>query len=139
MSSPDAVGQGRRILVADEDPRVVEFIIKTLRADHHTVFHAYDGMSAVELAFALDECHLVITNTKVDGLAGNELVQILRKRMPHLPMMYIANIVSDPAFEASLPLDVPILREPFTAADLRAMVAGMLDGRNGKTSPTLVG
>ena len=128
MSSPDSVGKGRRILVADEDPKVVEFIIKALRADHHTVFHAFDGLSAVELAFALDECHLVITNTKVDGLAGNELVQILRGRMPHLPMMYVANTGSNPAFEATLPRDVPILREPFTADELRAMVTGLLDG-----------
>src|SRR4051812_9384890 len=129
MSSPtsaELLGH-RRIVVADEDPKVVEFIIKTLREDGHTVFHAYDGLSATELVFAIDECHLVITNTRVSGLPGVELVNLLRKRLPNLPMLYIANIDrSTPAIEAKLPRTVPIPREPFTAADLRALVGPLL-------------
>jgi two-component system, OmpR family, response regulator len=130
MSSPVPVelpGQ-RRILVADEDPKVVAFIIQTLREDGHAVFHAYDGLSAVELALSLGtECHLVITNTRVDGMPGVELVYQLRTQMPSLPMMYIANIDrSTPAIEGKLPRNVPIIREPFTADELRAMVGPLL-------------
>jgi CheY-like chemotaxis protein len=40
----------RRIIVADEDKAAVAFIIHTLREDGHTVFHAYDVLSAVQLA-----------------------------------------------------------------------------------------
>ncbi|HEU5040846.1 MAG TPA: response regulator [Gemmatimonadales bacterium] len=120
----------RRILVADEDPKVVEFIIRTLREDGRAVFHAYDGLSATELAFALNEVGLVITNTKVSGLPGIELVYVLRTRLPNLPILYIANIDrSTPAIEAKLPRDVPILREPFTAEQLRAIVADLLAGK----------
>jgi DNA-binding NtrC family response regulator len=130
MSSPSVADLARhqRVLVADEDPKIVAFIIETLREDGYAVFHAYDGLSATELAFALGtECHLVITNTRVDGLPGVELVYMLRTRMPNLPMMYIANIDrSTPAIEAKLPRDVPILREPFTAEDLRAIVGPLL-------------
>jgi DNA-binding response OmpR family regulator len=61
----------RRILVADEDPAVVTFVVETLREDGHAVFHAYDGRSAAELAFALDPCHLVISNTRVNGGPGS--------------------------------------------------------------------
>jgi DNA-binding response OmpR family regulator len=129
MASPlsaDVTGR-RRILVADEDPKVVEFIIDTLREDGHAVFHAFDGLAATELAFTLDIVHLVITNTKVSGMPGIELVYQLRSRMPHLPIMYLANIDrSTPAIEAKLPRDVPILREPFTAGELRAVVATLL-------------
>jgi DNA-binding NtrC family response regulator len=125
---PADLARHQRILVADEDPKVVAFIIQTLREDGYAVFHAYDGLSAVELAFTLGtECHLVITNTKVDGLPGIELVYQLRTRMPNLAMLYIANIDrSTPAIEAKLPRDVPILREPFTAEDLRAVVGPLL-------------
>jgi hypothetical protein len=35
---------------------------------------------------------------------------------------------SAPETEAQLPPDVPILREPFTADELRTQVAAMLDG-----------
>jgi DNA-binding NtrC family response regulator len=130
MSSPTAadVTSRRRILVADEDAKVVAFIIQTLRKDGHAVFHAYDGLSATELAFALDEVHLVISNTKVNGMPGIDLVYLLRERLPLLPILYIANIDrSTPAIEAQLPSDVPIIREPFTADELRGVVARLLD------------
>ena len=90
--NPALAGRGRRILVADEDPQVVAFIIRTLRADGHAVFQAYAGLSATELAFAIDECHLVITNSRVGGLAGIDLVYELRARLPELPIVYLANL-----------------------------------------------
>ncbi len=42
----------RHIIVADEDPAVVAFILQLLRQDGHSVFHAYDAMSATQLASA---------------------------------------------------------------------------------------
>jgi DNA-binding NtrC family response regulator len=125
MSTPvpaDLTGR-RRVIVADEDPKVVAFIIQILREDGHAVFHAYDGLAATELAFALDEVHLVISNTRVSDRPGIELIYELRTRLPHLPVLYMANIDrSTPAIEAKLPRDVPILREPFTAEQLRGLV-----------------
>jgi DNA-binding NtrC family response regulator len=105
-------------------------LIDPAAANNFAVFHAYDGPSATELAFALDEVHLVITNTRVSGLAGIELIYTLRARLPNLPIAYIANIDrSTPAIEDKLPRDVPILREPFTAEDLRALVRKLLAGK----------
>jgi DNA-binding response OmpR family regulator len=130
MSSPtsaDIAGR-QRIIVADEDPSVVHFIIQSLREDGYAVFQAYDGLSATELAFAVDPVHLVITNTRVNSVAGVELIHILRQHLPNLPIVYIANIDrSTPAIEAQLPANVPILREPFTADQLRAVVTGLLN------------
>lgn len=127
MHATDSRHHRQRILVADEDPIVVHFIIQTLRGEGFAGFHAYDGLSATELAFALDEVHLVITDTRVDGTPGVELIQLLRTRLPGLPIIYLANIDrSTPELEAKLPEDVPILREPFSADDLRTLVASLL-------------
>jgi CheY-like chemotaxis protein len=101
---------GRHIIVADEDPQMVEFIIRTLRADGHAVFHAYDVLSATQLAIGLENCDLVISNTKVEGADGVKLIQYLRKRLPALPIIYLANTGrSTPEVEAQLPANVPIL------------------------------
>ena len=127
--TPDGLNSRPRILVADEDPKVVAFIIETLRKDGLAVFHAYDMLSATELAFALDEVHLVITNTRVNGTPGIEFVSVLRTRLPALPILYIANIDrSTPAIEARLPRNVPIIREPFTAEQLQTLVTSLLEG-----------
>jgi DNA-binding NtrC family response regulator len=125
--SPPAFS-GRHIVVADEDPKMVDFVIRTLREDGHAVFHAYDVLSATQLAISLQTCDLVISNTKVEGADGVELMLYLRKRQPDLPIIYLANIGrSTPEAEAQLPPDIPILREPFTTEDLRGTVHAMLD------------
>ena len=112
-----------RIVVADEDAAVVAFIITTLREDGNAVFHAYDALSATQLAFSLDTCHLVISNTRVEGVPGIELIRELRQRLPSLPILYLANVGrSTPELESQLPSNVPILREPFTADELLAAV-----------------
>ena len=62
-------------------------------------------------------------------MPGINLVYELRTRLPNLPVLYIANVDrSTPAIEAKLPRDVPILREPFTAEQLRAVVGQLLAG-----------
>jgi CheY-like chemotaxis protein len=120
-----------RIVIADEDPAVVQFVIQTLRKDGNAVFHAYDALSAVELALSLDRCDLLISNTRVEGLPGVELIRQLRTRLPDLPVIYVANIGrSTPELEAQLPPGVPIIRAPFTADELRTAVRPFLsDGR----------
>jgi CheY-like chemotaxis protein len=126
-----ATFSGRHIVVADEDSRVVDLIIRTLREDGHAVFHAYDVLSATQLALGLQSCDQILSNTKVQGADGVELFVYLRSRMPDLPIIYLANIGrSTPELEAQLPAGVPVLREPFTVEELRSAVAAMLDGKH---------
>ena len=109
---------------------MVAFIVLLFRQDGHAVFHAYDGLAAIELALSLQQVDLVISDTRVGGLPGVSLIYQLRSHLPDLPIMYIANIDrSTPALEAKLPRNVPILREPFTAEELRAMVYRLLKDR----------
>lgn len=124
----------RQIVVADEDKVAMAFIVKTLREDGHMVFHAYDVLSAVQLAHEMPSIDLVISNTKVEGIDGVGLILRLREDRPEVPIIYLANTGrSTPELEAMLPSDVPIIREPFTAEKLREAVGMMLDGKqNGK-------
>jgi DNA-binding response OmpR family regulator len=138
MQSPDWVPSDthRRIIVADEDPKAVDQIVSTLREDGHTVFSAYDVLSAVQLANELPIIDLVISNTKVQGIDGVGLILRLRQDRPDLPIIYLANTGrSTPEAEAALPPDVPILREPFTPEKLRAGVKAMLDGKGDGKRP----
>jgi DNA-binding response OmpR family regulator len=122
-----------RIVIADEDPHLVQFVVETLRKDGNAVFHAYDGLSAAQLAFSLDRCDLLISNTRVQGVPGIELIRQLRLRLPKLHILYVSNLGrSSPEVEAQLPADVPVLREPFTADELLAAVRPFLVDGNGR-------
>jgi CheY-like chemotaxis protein len=130
MSSPipGVTHPARHIIVADEDPVAVATIVRILRADGHAVFHAYDVLAATQLAFSVLPCDLVVSDTKVEGSDGVELITMLRQRKPDVPVIYLANTGrSTPELEAKLPADVPILREPFTEEKVRAAVRGIFD------------
>ena len=118
---------GSYVVVADEDRTIANFVIETLERDGHSVFWAYDGVSATQLALNLKVCDLVISNSRVGGRPGVDLINDLRERMPWLPILYLANGGrSGPEVERRLPADVPVLREPFTADDLRTAVSPLL-------------
>jgi DNA-binding response OmpR family regulator len=137
MRPPRSAFDGRFIVVADEDRAVAGLVIETLLDEGHAVFQAYDGLSAVELALGLKVCDLVISNTRVGGVAGLELIHELRVELPELPIVYLANQGrSWRGLERQLPDDVPVLREPFTAEVLRAVVHPLLTaGRESRPRP----
>jgi DNA-binding response OmpR family regulator len=121
---------GRYIVVADEDRSIVGKVIDPLLLEGHAVFQTRDGRSAIELACGLRVCDLVISNTRVGGHPGVELIGQLRARLPTIPFLYLANKGrSTPELERQLPDDVVILREPFTAEELLAAVRSLLPPR----------
>lgn len=119
--------EGSYIVVADEDRTIANFVIDTLETDGHSVFWAYDGISAIQLALSLKVCDLVISNSRVGGQQGVDLIVDLRERLPWISILYLANDArSTPDQEGQLPADVPILREPFTGDDLLAAIRPLL-------------
>jgi len=123
MSSRRPGFAGRYIVVADEDRTIANEVIEALTADGHAVFLAYDGVSALELAYGLKICDLVISNSRTGGKPGLELIRELRALLPAVPVLYLSNgHRSTPELERALPPGVAILREPFTAEELRGAV-----------------
>jgi DNA-binding response OmpR family regulator len=131
MRSPaPGIFDRQRIVVADEDFAIATFVVETLRKDGHAVFHALDGLSAIQIADTLDKCHLLISDTRIRGIAAMDMIAELRRRRPDLPIVYIANVGrSTPELEEQLPAGVPILREPFTGEELRAVAEALLRGK----------
>jgi two-component system response regulator VicR len=119
--------EGRYIVVADEDRTIANEIIEVLTAEGHAVFLAYDGLSALELAFGLKVCDLVISNSRTGGKPGVELIHELRTMLPWVSVLYLANGGrSTPDLERELPAGVGILREPFSVSELRHAVGSLL-------------
>jgi two-component system cell cycle sensor histidine kinase/response regulator CckA len=120
---------GAHIVCADEDPRLLDFIVATLRKAEYCAFQAYDGLAALELVLALRVVDLLITNTKMPGLTGPKLIRQVREQFPDLPILYIRNHDAPGGVPDGLPANVPILHEPFTAEQLIEEVSELL-GKN---------
>jgi hypothetical protein len=85
--------------------------------------HAGDASSAA-LDLALRHCHLFICGSGIGGVSAIDLIGDVHERMPGLAILYLADAIRwTPKLVARLPVDVTILREPFTAEALRTGVA----------------
>ncbi|MEI7895149.1 MAG: response regulator, partial [Myxococcales bacterium] len=70
--------EGRRVLVADDDPAVTWFLSDLLRAAGCEVFEALDGQRALEIAMEQGP-DLVVSDVLMPGLDGFSLCRLLRR------------------------------------------------------------
>jgi DNA-binding response OmpR family regulator len=105
----------RQIVVTDDDPKLMAFLVDTLRGAGHSVFATFDADSACVLALILPELDLVVTNTRWGTVSNRELIRLVRSKRPGLPILHIGEPMPNPD---GLLDDVPALREPFTANQL---------------------
>jgi DNA-binding response OmpR family regulator len=112
-----------RIVVTDDDPNLMAFLVGTLRDDGHCVFAAYDGDSAFELALLIPDLDLLVTNTRWGAVTNRELIRLVRNKKPGLPILHIGEPMPNPD---GLLDDVPALRQPFTADQLLAKVRDLV-------------
>ena len=104
-----------RIVVTDDDPRLMAFLVGTLRDAGHCVFAAYDGTSACELALLIPDLDLLVTNTRCGLVTNQDLIRSVRSKRPGLPILHIGDPMPNPNGMLD---DVPALGQPFTAEQL---------------------
>jgi CheY-like chemotaxis protein len=112
-----------RIVVTDDDPNLMTFLVATLRDAGHCVFAAYDGDSACELALLIPDLALLITNTRWGVVSNRELIRLVRSERPGLPILHIGEPMPNPD---GLLDDVPALQQPFTADQLLGKVRDLV-------------
>jgi DNA-binding response OmpR family regulator len=115
-----------RIVASDDDPKLLAFVVATLRDVGHCVFSAYDAESACELALALDELDLLITNTRLGTTSARELIRAVRRQKPELPILHLGERLPNPD---GLLDDVLNLPDPITAETLVNAVQDLLARR----------
>jgi CheY-like chemotaxis protein len=132
MSSPlSAPRRGLRIVVTDDDPKLLSAIVQILSDAGHNVFAAYDGLSACELAEYIPNLDLVISNTRMRTLKAPELIDRVRSAKPWLAILHLG----DPLPSGPL-TGVPSVREPFTAGELLDAISALLaSSANGPEKP----
>jgi CheY-like chemotaxis protein len=91
-----AVGDlaGRRILVADDEPDFVTFISTVLQDNGATVFEAFDGESALEIA-RKEKPDLITLDITMPGKSGDEVFEMLRND-PELRSIRVCIITGKP-------------------------------------------
>jgi len=112
-----------RIVVTDDDPRLMAFLVSSLRGAGHRVFAAYDGASACELALLVPDLDLLVTNTRWGAVTNRDLIRSVRQKRPELPILHIGDPMPNPD---GLLDDVPALPPSFTREQLLEAVRNLV-------------
>ncbi len=113
------------ILVVDDDHEVRAFIAVSLESLGYSVVEAERGADALaRLGESIPD--LVLMDFAMPEMNGAEVASAVREQHPGLPIMFVTGYAESEQLEAALGIDVPVLRKPFTVAQLAAAVEEQL-------------
>ena len=129
---PDqVVGDGRTVLLVDDEPDILGFMELALREDGYEVVTASSGRDALSL---LDRASpsLILLDAKMPAMGGEEFLSELRRRPgPHVPVVLVTAVRMQASEAASLGAQ-DFLAKPFDLDELQACVARHVRPREGR-------
>src|ERR1700712_1323118 len=78
--------QTAKILVADDEQNLRRVLVTMLRRDGHEVVQAASGLEAIE---RLAEADVVITDLRMPGADGMEVLRTASRTQPHIPVIMV--------------------------------------------------
>ena len=109
----------RTVLVADDDPRMLELLERILRRENYELILADSGPAAIAAVAGRPKLDLLIADVMMPDMKGPELAEKLRATYPDLPVLYQTGF-SDALFEGVQDLGdrSAFVEKPFTARGL---------------------
>lgn len=114
------------ILVADDDPILLETVSQVLSEPGYTVVTARDGYEAVRI-LADRHIDLMITDIKMPGLSGIELAAQAKLFRPRLHIIYLSGHVGQK--ERAAAVFGMLIQKPVRAPDLLKAVEQEMNTR----------
>jgi two-component system, cell cycle sensor histidine kinase and response regulator CckA len=127
-------GAGQTILVVDDEDAIRQVVQRILDSAGYHVRTAGSGAAALDLD-AQSGCQLLVTDVVMPGMSGRRLAELMRRRHPGLPVLYMSGY-SDGLLETE-PLgdqDIGFVEKPFTAHGVLQRVHVLLTSSEVSTS-----
>ncbi len=133
------MSNGAKILLIEDDPGIVMTLRRLLREEGHEPAVETRGDSGLKHALA-EEVELVITDMKMPGLGGLDLVRDLHAAKPRLPIILMtAHGTTETAIEATKAGAFDYLLKPFEMQELLVLVDKAITSRRLMTEPVEMG
>jgi signal transduction histidine kinase/CheY-like chemotaxis protein len=126
---PPPKGSGTVLLVED-DAAVRGLAREVLQEQGYTVLAAGSGAEALEaVEHHADKIDLLLTDVIMPGMAGDELVEHLRLRLPGLKVVFVSGYANESIPKIITDGHTAFLQKPFPVEDLVRKVYEMTAGR----------
>ena len=113
-------GEGERVLVVDDEEFVLESARQTLESAGYEVRTALDAAATLRLVEEEGEAvDIVVTDLRMPGMSGLELIRTLRDRHPTLPIVAASGVADGRTEEALDAGAQTFLAKPFSEEKLR--------------------
>ncbi|MGH7980738.1 MAG: response regulator [Limisphaerales bacterium] len=115
-----------RILLVEDEKKVADIVARGLKAERYAVDVTHDGLNGWEMANAYDY-DLAVLDLMLPGMNGTELLQKIRRKNPHIPILILTarDSMDDKVknFEAGAD---DYMTKPFAFAELLVRVKALL-------------
>jgi DNA-binding response OmpR family regulator len=119
---------GARLLVVDDEQRILDFVARGLRAEGYSVEVARDGKAGLDAALT-QPYDLVILDLLMPGVDGREVLRRILERKPGQAVLILSALTDTPTKVEALELGAEdYLAKPFSLAELLARVRARLRG-----------
>src|SRR5512138_2904182 len=120
---------GAKILIVDDEEVIREGLSRILSDEGNQVALSESGFSAIE-KMQKEPFHLVITDLKMPGMNGMEVLRAIRVLQPEVPVIFITGYSTvETAVEAMKNGAFDYLAKPFTAEQLLEKVGKAMEQR----------
>ena len=118
-----------RVLVAEDDTEMRWLVAHALRRDGYDVVEARNGdelyreLSMRFVRFGDPNLDLIVTDVRMPGRSGLDVVELLRKLATDIPLIVMTAFGDDEVRTRAGAAGAVLLDKPFDLADLRAAAA----------------
>jgi two-component system cell cycle sensor histidine kinase/response regulator CckA len=120
-------GHGGRVLVVEDQGQVREVTARLLRRAGYEVLTASDATAALGLLGSEGAVDLVLTDSAMPGMRGEDLAAEIERLHPGIPVVLMSGY-ADPARTAASSTVASFIQKPFTASALLAEVRRVIAG-----------
>ena len=118
--APDT-GATATVLVIDDDDDVRAFLADSLEAIGYRVVTAADGAEGLDKLGRADPS-LILLDYAMPVMHGADVARAVRAEHPDMPIVFVTGYAETSQLEAALGAGCPILKKPFSVAQLAATV-----------------
>ena len=126
--TPDTGHCRIRVLVVDEDPKLVSTICRGLHLFGHACVQALQPADARNLLENKEKSvDLLLIDLTKQGREGFRLIERLHKRTPELPVIAFAGLGTTPELETARGWGIRTVRKPFDPAQLNEVIRELME------------